>query len=326
MLIAVRWRAVALICVIAVWKAACVDCERDGNASGCLTFLRYVPSQWEDQWLYDTNRHNDICGAMQQDAHKAQAWLDVTQQRQHVKVHQRSLSQDVGLDGIWPKYVYRDTCAGKHKDIQVHIEPAVGLLRSPRTEACSTDESRVVAMDSRDYIMLAPQLYTRYFPGRKLLFDIGSGKVFNSSLQWLVESYEHQGLTFDEIWCWEAQTLDAHDFWHSVPYKWSPAIHFYNTYATVEVNGSSPVHALQQMYKPGDFVTVKLDIDNEELEIAILNQLLEHAHMVNEVFFEMHFNAPEMHPWFGQLDTSFNETLTLFRQFRGAGMRLHYWP
>ena len=202
----------------------------------------------------------------------------------------------------------------------------MGLLRIPHSVACSTEGTQTVDVDSRDYILLGPPSFSQYFPGRKLLFDIGTGTSYQSSMQWLIEHYEQQRVVFDEIWCWEAQQVQAHEYWASVPVSLMAKVHFYNTYATVGSNGSSPIVVIKQMHRPGDFVAVKLNIDNEEIEDIIMGQLFDHADLVNEVFFEKHFDAPEMQPWFGKLQTSLNDTLSFFRQYRSAGMRLHYWP
>lgn len=321
----------ALLTVVAVvsYTLGVASAPLVRNTTDCLTFVRYVPSQWEDEWLYDSSRHQDICSTLQQEAFRAQTWLDVTEGQRPIRLHHREHAASFDIDSVWSKYIYQDKCGGVLKEIVATIEPAVGLLRSPHAEACSTDGLQTVPVENRDYILLGPPVVARHFPGRKLLLDIGTGKSFESSLQWLADSYEKQDIVFDEIWCWEAEQVDAITYWHSVPSKWKHILHFYNTYATIENDaeqGFSPVDLLEQVYTPGDFVVVKLDIDSEELETSILEQLLVNAHMVNEVFFEMHFDAPEMWPYFGQLQTTYKETLTLFRRFRNAGIRLHYWP
>lgn len=312
----------AVICLIVVSD---VTAARPKTVpQDCLKFVRYVPSQWEDDWLFNTSRHIDICSSMKLEAKQAQTWLDVVAGREELELHQRKHATSV--DPIWSRYIYQDVCERFHHEVSVPIEPAVGLLRSPHSQACTTDEKEVVDATDREYILLPPLSFANYSPGRKLLFDIGTGTSFQSSLQWLVHKYEQHGITFDDIWCWESNPVVAHDYWSSVPSNWSPRIHFYNTYATADVNGSSPMATIQQVYQPGDYIVVKLDIDNEQVERVILEQLLANADIVNEVHFEMHFDAPEMHPFFGQLETTYSETLALFRQYRSSGVRLHYWP
>ena len=50
-------------------------------------------------------------------------------------------------------------------------------------------------------------------------------------------------------------------------------------------------------------------------------------HMVAEMYFEQHFDAPEMLDYFGWgLTTKLADVLQLFHKLRSSGLRLHYWP
>ena len=50
--------------------------------------------------------------------------------------------------------------------------------------------------------------------------------------------------------------------------------------------------------------------------------------MIAEMFFEQHFNAPEMRPHFklSGINTTLSDVQQMFHSFRGRGLRLHYWP
>ena len=49
--------------------------------------------------------------------------------------------------------------------------------------------------------------------------------------------------------------------------------------------------------------------------------------MIAEMFFEQHFDAPEMLDSFGGgLTTKLADVQQLFHKLRSAGLRLHYWP
>lgn len=312
--------SVLLLAVFVVYLVG-IRGARDLRRADCLKFIRYIPSHWETQWLHDSTRQQNICGALKLEADHARTWLDSVEMSQQI-----ALSHTPTIDDVWPKFVYRDECNKRPSEIVVPIEPNVGLLRNPHAVACSTDEFQAVDMENREYFVLAPTAFTRFFPGRKLLFDVGSGGSFQSSLAWLVDTYQQQGITFDEIWSWEAREVDPHSYWKSVPAEWTSKLHFYNTFATADLGDVSPTNMIKQMHSAGDFVVVKLDIDNEQIESEIVHQLLDNAEVIGEVFFEMHFDAPEMRPYFGQLQTTFNESLSLFHRFRSAGLRLHYWP
>lgn len=50
--------------------------------------------------------------------------------------------------------------------------------------------------------------------------------------------------------------------------------------------------------------------------------------MIAEMYFEQHFDAPEMLPYFkvSGLATTLSDVQQLFHGFRTKGLRLHYWP
>ena len=49
--------------------------------------------------------------------------------------------------------------------------------------------------------------------------------------------------------------------------------------------------------------------------------------MIGEMYFEQHFDAPEMRPAFGYgLTTKQADVQQMFHGFRSRGLRLHYWP
>ncbi len=89
----------------------------------------------------------------------------------------------------------------------------------------------------------------------------------------------------------------------------------------------NPLNIVRSLYKPGDFVAFKLDIDNEEIENALMSQLDEElTGMIATFFFEQHFQSADIEQWFGKLQTSFSDALEMFHRFRSTGLRIHYWP
>ena len=50
--------------------------------------------------------------------------------------------------------------------------------------------------------------------------------------------------------------------------------------------------------------------------------------MIAEMYFEQHFNAPEMLPHFKSsgTGTTLADVQQMFHSFRTKGLRLHYWP
>ncbi|KAL3132127.1 hypothetical protein ABBQ32_008736 [Trebouxia sp. C0010 RCD-2024] len=291
----------------------------------CLKFARYIPSKWESDWLQlSVEREIAICDLVNKERSNSELWLSGVLHPDQLIFPQSKNRGDV-IDSVWSLYKYHDTCAPKAKVIYVPIEPAVGLLRNPLAAPCNTG-SEALNVDDRDYLYLAPPDLTNDYPGRKLLFDLGTGTSFSSSLSWFVEAYSNKGVEFDEIWSWEAAETGPHEYWKSVPDEYVSKLHFYNTYASDEAGPAAPLGILHRTFQQGDFVVIKLDIDNEMLESTIMQQLIHVHHMIGELFFEKHFDAVEMRPYFGSLTTSYNDTLQMFNKYRKLGIRLHYWP
>jgi hypothetical protein len=132
---------------------------------------------------------------------------------------------------------------------------------------------------------------------------------------------------FDEVWAWEmaayqpacAPTLAQHcemswlqqrrgpkssrvcrDYWARVPDEYKGRVHFYNTAFVANVSSPShPLNIMRGVYKPGDMVVVKLDIDNAPLEISLIEEIENDATLVDmiaELFFEMHYDHPGARP------------------------------
>ena len=286
----------------------------------CLKFVEYLPSKWESEWLHEASaRQGEICQILNQEREKSAAWLNAI-----------SLGPDQGhilghtSDPVWSFYKFTNTCSDGHT-VLVPIEPLVGLLRSPFAAPC--DQSKhALTVEDRNYLFLAPPKITATYQGRRLLFDLGSGSSFQSSLLWFIEGYSERGVHFDEIWCWEAAETNPHAFWETVPDEYFSKLHFYNTFATDSKRQSAPLEILQRHFRQGDFVVIKLDIDNEDLESSIMQQMVGLQHMIGEVFFEKHFDAAEMRPYFGTPATTYTESLKVFHKYRSEGMRMHYWP
>lgn len=295
------------------------------HSPSCLKFARYIPSKWESQWLQASAEPElAICDLVNKDRSKSELWLTGVLHPDQLSFPPTRQRDDLA-DPVWSLYKYYDTCAVKAKVLYVPIEPAVGLLRSPLAAPCITSNDALDVQD-REYLYLAPPALTNDYPGRKVLFDLGTGTSFSSSLLWFVEGYSNKGVEFDEIWCWEAAETGAHDYWKSVPDEQVSKLHFYNTYASDEAGPAAPLGILQKTFQQGDFVVVKLDIDNEVLENKIMQQLKHLRHMIGEIFFEKHFDAVEMRPYFGSLNTNYSATLLMFHEYRELGLRLHYWP
>lgn len=117
-----------------------------------------------------------------------------------------------------------------------------------------------------------------------------------------------------------------------MPADIKPKLQFMN----VPVSGdraheNSPLRFLKDVARPEDFVAIKVDIDNNEIEKQIMGPMLDDENMrslVDEVFFEYHFQSAWMRTvgWGDTQESSLKGALTWFQAFRHAGIRIHFWP
>ncbi len=129
---------------------------------------------------------------------------------------------------------------------------------------------------------------------------------------------------------WEVKQHAAADYWRQWPAEDRYKMHFYNTpFDTDQTSPDYPLNILKRIYKPGDFVVIKLDVDTEALELAFMKAIQEWelGPSIAEIFWEQHFNVPEMERHFHyKMAANWTDGLALFREFRMKGLRLHYWP
>ena len=128
-------------------------------------------------------------------------------------------------------------------------------------------------------------------------------------------------MDFESIWAWEATKQDPVEYWDLVPdtYKQrsclfstrhhrhflsdQPALpfcacrlHFYNTPIKENfTHAAHPLNIIRNICQPGDFIAVKLDIDNGPMEMAIMEAISGDTDLrrcISEMFFEQHYSHP----------------------------------
>eukprot|EP00890_Picochlorum_soloecismus_P004060 jgi/Picsp_1/4655/NSC_02025-R1_protein len=295
-----------------------------------LKFVEYVPSVLEQKWFQDRNMYgadpSKICQALAEQADALSLWVSITGNTSP----SGSLfgPYNATQDELFSKLVYVSPQTNK-KHVRV-IEPLVGHLRHPYAlPHCKPDRPDAVHVQDRSYIAFAgltswePHLY----PGKKYLFDLGTAD-FETSLKYMIGQYEGMGIHFDRIWAWEVTAKPA--YWDTVTENIQGKLHFYNKPVSADVK--SPAHPLQilkSIYKAGDYAVVKLDIDNSELEMSIMDEVRrdeELKRIIGEMMFEMHYDSRDMQRYFRRPNMSYTKTVETFRSYREMGIPLHYWP
>ena len=155
----------------------------------------------------------------------------------------------------------------------------------------------------------------------------------------LYRLYQDRCLEPDAIYSWELRKgVTSAEWWGSAPASLRSKTHFFEV-PVVEgeldealagkPNPSSFLQMLAFTSRPEDFVVVKLDIDTPAIEqtiIAVLSQRPDLAALVDELFFEYHFDFDGLDfGWDlnvqGDVDTALG---TMFR-LRSLGIRAHFW-
>ncbi|KAK9823706.1 hypothetical protein WJX72_004819 [[Myrmecia] bisecta] len=290
-----------------------------------LQFHEYLPSAWEAFWLtHGSSLQHRVCESMLEDEDKTSKWLNTIE-------HFKTVGdvQKVSWDpAVFSKYTYKNKCKPHDPPIEVFIEPAVGVLRHPHA-ACT----QKVEIQERSYIVLSGlsgATLKDVYPGRKYLFDLGTN-AYHSSLDWFDKAYGGIGIEFDDVYAWELAHMDPKAYWASVTETMVEKLHFYNIGIDNDTTKAShPLNIMKSIYRPGDLIIVKLDIDNEELESFILKEIETDPHLaaiISDIFVEMHFDSPVMNAWFGnKLKQKLADVLKFFHTFRSLGIRMHPWP
>lgn len=312
------------------------------------TFSSYVPSQWEQEWLNaGASRHESICSTMHSEISLSETWMTITNESFNVTDVATTLQATSGAGSkVFSHFEYSNSCGGE--PLRVPIEPLVGLLRHPLVmRGCNPEGHSLMAevrhdepnrpdyhIQNKGYMLINPierATWAQMYPGRAILLDIGTGRYRSGSLPWFTEFYRQRGVEFDDIFGWEVKPSSGPEYWGEVPVEMRARMHYFNVPCdTGSDSPFNPLNIVKNMYQPGDFIVIKLDIDNEPIEQAMMKQLRENegiVDMVAEMYFEQHFNATEMRWSFGTgLKTQLADVQQHFFDFRTRGLRLHYWP
>ena len=296
--------------------------------------LLYMPSDWERAWaaqadtLFQANR---LCARMQEEGNKSATWLHQVQE------HLPGAGKGYNTPPTSAIFSYFDrvctTASGQQVPIRQYVEPLVGHMRHPYglPECVPSGQTRV-DVQSRDYILFggaSASTLARLYPGRKYLFDAGT-RNYASSLDYLFNTYAAMGIQFDQIFAWEMKPFNHIEYWAGVPDDAVPRLHLYNTPVNATPGSKmNPLRIIRQLYRPGDLIVFKLDIDDDLVETSLVDQIAADSDlesMISEMFFEKHYHAKEMESYFKVPATKYPAALNKLAQLRRLGLHIHYWP
>jgi len=369
-----RWHTLFAIILIAglsfLHGKTHVELKRSRAGPCALQFKRYVPSEWEEYWLVNKKQiAPKICEVLKANDSASGVWIDSLAEAWNLDhpIDERVQQTFADASHVFSTYEYVDTCSGKQ--VNVPVEPLVGLLRHPWVVPGCRAAGRAAQIDIRHssssqlasiqqrmaaaarkgkagkkdpgppgqhienkghqlMLPMTPEQVQRYYPGRKYLFDLGTGTWKSGSLMWFHQWYGHRGIEFDEIWGWEMKVITPKGYWDQFLPKLTGAMHFYDVGVNTDPDDErNPFNIIRKIYRPGDFIAFKLDIDHEPTEQALMSQLDGFlSEVISEFFFEEHYFDKIMQPWFLHPDRTWTDTVQHFHDLRSSGLRLHYWP
>jgi len=233
------------------------------------------------------------------------------------------VAQD-GLPSIFAKEQLSYTRAG-------WVEPLLPPMRHPNWCIDGTQTS----LGSIDYLIhdFAHTCRQLKPTSRLVLFDMGASLMFSkkwpSPVLKLVDNFRKFGLPFDHIYAYEVTQQQPADVFIMLPLHMRAAFHWINVGVDSDPKSeNNPFKLLLDNYHEDDLIIVKLDIDSSGIERTLANQLLGDERLlmlIDHFYFEHHVNQAELAPYWGHMQETVEESLTLFQELRKKGVASHYW-
>ena len=316
-----------------------------GGLAGCT----YHPSPLERLWTASPAAGR-ICEIATSDDHVAASreWLAYAESARGATSPVRA-----------PASMSRWQCADGRVE---YIEPLVGVARHPFARvgcnltrhgglAGSVNETDIYDIS---YLVLASRCLDsgdtleRERSHRRLFYDLGCttygngtvdlghGGARSPSLPLFDELYAGQCLALDQLYGWEMTSHNPREWWRDVPASARPRVSFYNVPIEEDFHSAASFSSfLRASAQPDDFVSVKVDIDYVQAELPIVMGIArrpELTALVDELFFEYHFNFDELDfGWRSQtgarnhVNDTVDDALSLMSELRRAGVRSHFW-
>jgi len=239
------------------------------------------------------------------------------------------------------------------------IEPLHGVARHPFARVGCKGEHHKSIFDIT-YNILYNNCGSKDLKPRTFLFDMGASVGFKGvpggfysempthggglspSLPLFYRLYTDRCLEPDDIFAWEPHPGVTPDtWWGELPASIRAKVRFFETFVgegtlgaaintgtTHSPSVTSFLEILASNCKPEDFVIVKLDIDTPEAELTIAQAIARRpdlAALIDEMFFEYHFDFDGMHFGWEKVDGDVDTALALFYRLRTLGIRIHFW-
>lgn len=333
-LVLVTTMSVALARIQKLYKATEITCDLQRI---------YHPSALELKWVHRIDSVTDKtakwlkgCKLMREDASQLRKLVDYYKLWQNVDEWVKV--EGWREEGILSYFEMIETCDGVKKTTYAPIEPLVGYLRHPLYH-CLGGPAHLV---DKDYMFilhknfLFPSVKQQSAISTNYLFDLGASTYLTggggASQSWFVESYRQRGIELDRIMAWEVMKMTPEEVFKEYPNDVVEKVSYFNLPADPKLIGKmSPVRMMKAIVRPQDFLTMKVDIDNDEVELAIIQSFQNDVtvtDLIDEFFFEHHVSShPVEHMgWINKTRLmNITQSYQLFTDLRKKGIRAHSW-
>jgi len=211
------------------------------------------------------------------------------------------------------------------------LEPLAGILRDPTFVCDGIDFGKEFSID---WLVLANRGEAVSSEAKSILYDAG-GTRFMDAMHFFVSKYEQRGITFDQIYVWEAVAQGLEAYWEGTPpevrSKWESRLTFYDGVpcSSDPNHEHNPPNRILRDCRPEDFCAFKLDIDTPSVELPIVQQLMDSPQfgdVLDEFFFEHHVaGLMQLYGWGDDVNGTFADSYAIFEGLRKMGIRAHSW-
>lgn len=318
---------VLLLVIIAI----CIAARSVANALLCRQEeVSYTPSMHEI--ASGSTRWQDYCSHYAKEENVRQSILKSVRQAVSLKDNRIPPVLTTNMNVSYFKIKYN--CFNKTVSTFRSIEPLYSLMRHPDAVRCSHRKARVSNLKySTDYLITDDASRFRTSTAHQnMYFDLGASTYDGISQKWMLLHYEERGIRFHRHLLWEARPINHQQLFKDIPTRFHNAYQIFNTPASLD-SDRNPLNILKEIADEHDFVVVKLDIDNSNMERAYINQILQDsklASLIDELFWEPHFNFRPLVEccWkdTADLHLTVSDVHRIFTKLRQLGIRAHGWP
>lgn len=328
-----------------------VNCE---NINCHWIFYQYHPSDiekyWKDNSILFRNKECDTLAIVE----NLQISIDLVRASLLLKTKQFKDFDEKNYIMYFSLFEYYYICDGNYIKSRFDIiEPLYGILRDPLT-ICNYGNkipSDLIKFPSDESGLQSKRIFLpkiisweygnieKFNFKKKILIDIGASTFTNWNndptvvgSKWINDKYLHFDFTFDSIICFEQTPHDPNNIFKNVPANILHKYVYYNMGVEKDKNSLwNPWNFIMDIANPEDFVVVKLDIDNSEIEDELVLQIITNTNIsdrIDEFYYEHHVNLSPMNYYWKLYNHGvyLSDSYDIFTKLRMKGINAHSWP